>query len=69
LARALYHRSNLIFLDEPTASIDSEGGALLISDLLCLRDEITIVMITHDKNNLQYFDRCYELTEDGLIKI
>ena len=44
LARAVLHRPELLVLDEPDASLDTEGRALL-SDLFEGR---TVVMATHD---------------------
>jgi ABC-2 type transport system ATP-binding protein len=50
VARALLHRPALIFLDEPTASLDPVASAALREDLaqLAVREGVTIFLTTHN---------------------
>ncbi len=48
IARALATEPEIIFLDEPTASVDSEFETDLFSFLKELNRETTIVVVTHD---------------------
>ena len=48
VARALVTDSQLLFLDEPTASIDTKGQAELYALLKDLNDTITIIIVSHD---------------------
>jgi len=48
VARALVTDSQLLFLDEPTASIDTKGQAELYALLKELNDTITIIIVSHD---------------------
>jgi ABC-2 type transport system ATP-binding protein len=50
IARALLHRPMLVFLDEPTASLDAVAAAALHQDLLNLtqRQGVTVFLTTHN---------------------
>jgi len=48
IARALVAEPEILFLDEPLASIDAESREVLLSTLERLHAEIPIVVITHD---------------------
>jgi ATP-binding cassette subfamily C protein len=64
LARALYAMPILIILDEPNASLDSEGEAALISTLERLKAEKrTVILITHKTNILALMDKLLVLNQ------
>jgi len=49
LARALIHRPNVIFADEPTGALNSKSGELVLDALgAANRSGQTVVMVTHD---------------------
>ena len=50
IARALFHRPSLLFLDEPTAGLDPVAAAALRQDLLTLAeaDGVTVFLTTHN---------------------
>jgi len=48
IARALVSEPEVLFLDEPTASIDAESRRVLKEILLELNERIPIVVVTHD---------------------
>jgi ABC-type multidrug transport system ATPase subunit len=48
LCRALLHEPDLLVLDEPYSSLDSEGAALLDRELTALAGVRTLVVSTHD---------------------
>jgi zinc transport system ATP-binding protein len=48
IARALATDPEILFLDEPTASVDTEFQTDLYDFLKALNEEVTIVVITHD---------------------
>jgi ABC-2 type transport system ATP-binding protein len=50
VARAMFHRPELIFLDEPTAGLDPIAAAALRQDLVALaeREGVTIFLTTHN---------------------
>ena len=48
IARALVTDPELLFLDEPTASIDTKGQTEFYSLLNALNEKITIIVVSHD---------------------
>ena len=66
IARAVSHRPKIIFADEPTGALDTATGLVVIKLFkeLIERENITIVMTTHDPNLMDWGDSVYEM-EDG----
>lgn len=48
IARALVSKPQLLLLDEPTASVDSQAQAEIYSILKELKGKMTIMLVTHD---------------------
>lgn len=50
VARALFHRPSLVFLDEPTAGFDPEAAASLRNDLASIVEQegVTVFLTTHN---------------------
>jgi putative ABC transport system ATP-binding protein len=67
IARALVNEPPLLLADEPTGSLDTATGHEIMGLLAELNAEgITIVMVTHNPENLDYFHRAIVL-RDGLV--
>src|SRR5690554_80426 len=68
IAKALYHNPNVIFADEPTASLDTKKAyevVKLLSRETKQQNKATI-MVTHDERMLEYCDRVYVII-DGVL--
>ena len=64
LARALYGMPALVILDEPNASLDSDGEAALLTALQRLKAEKrTVLLITHKTNILSITDKILVLAQ------
>jgi putative ABC transport system ATP-binding protein len=50
IARALVNQPSVVFADEPTGSLDSARGKMVLDLLRDVRDKLgrTVVMVTHD---------------------
>lgn len=68
IARAMVHKPQIIFADEPTGALDTTTGlsVMKIFKKMIETDGSTIVMTTHDPNMMEFGDVVYEI-EDGEI--
>jgi putative ABC transport system ATP-binding protein len=68
LARALVHRPALVLADEPTGSLDSQSGAMVLALLDELRrsEGAALVLATHDERLARAADRVIRM-KDGRI--
>lgn len=68
IARAITHRPKVIFADEPTAELDSNSSLTVMKIFkdLVMKEDVTIVMTTHDTGLMDAGDVVYEL-EDGEV--
>ncbi len=68
IARAIIGSPKLLLADEPTGNLHSEQGAMIMELLKKLNDQgMTIIQVTHSKENAQYGSRIIQLV-DGLIR-
>jgi len=68
IARALVHKPQILFADEPTGNLDAAAGGELMSLIKGLHAEgQTIVMVTHDPTVAGQADRILRL-EDGQLR-
>ncbi|TAL31614.1 MAG: ABC transporter ATP-binding protein [Spirochaetes bacterium] len=68
IARALVTKPQIVLADEPTANLDSETGATILSLMKELNEieKTTFIFSTHDPDVLKYAHRVVKL-RDGLI--
>ncbi len=57
VARAMMNDPDVIFADEPTASLDHANGHLVVDLLSAYRERGTVVVVTHDPEMLQGADQ------------
>jgi len=68
IARAVISKPRLILADEPTGSLHSEQGRIIMDTLKELNEHgTTIIMVTHNENNAVYSKRIFKL-KDGWIE-
>ncbi|HHX04199.1 MAG TPA: ABC transporter ATP-binding protein [Tissierellia bacterium] len=62
LARLLLKPSQIVFADEPTGNLDRKNADMVFSILKKMKDKgKTVLVVTHDLQNLSYFDYVLEL--------
>ncbi|WP_079420121.1 ABC transporter ATP-binding protein [Paenibacillus ferrarius] len=69
IAKAIAHRPSLILADEPTAELDSQMGAQIMSVFRSIMktEQITICMTTHDPTILEVADHVYEMVDGKFV--
>lgn len=68
VARALVHRPDVVFADEPTGALDSANAEAVLSEFLYLarRQKTAVVIVTHDADVAAKADKQYTMT-DGVL--
>ena len=69
IARALINSPRIIFADEPTGNLDEENREAVMEMLAesCRRYGATLIMVTHDSDQLKYAEHSYYM-KDGVIQ-
>ena len=67
IARALYNKANILIFDEATSALDNKTEKLVMNELECLDENLTIIMVAHRLTTLKECDLIIEL-KDGEIK-
>ena len=69
LARAIYKNSEVLIFDESTNALDNETEAKFLNDIYELKNDKTIIVISHDKNVLKKCDKIYKIENKTLINV
>jgi putative ABC transport system ATP-binding protein len=67
IARALVRNPDIIFADEPTGNLDDKNSLLVLDILkeLAHDNHKSVIMVSHDREALEYCDRVFELDRDA----
>jgi putative ABC transport system ATP-binding protein len=68
IARALIHDPDIILADEPTGSLDSETGMMIMESIRQITNGTgkTVVLVTHESHIAEYAQRTMKM-KDGMI--
>ena len=69
IARALYFNKSLIILDESTNAMNKDLEKSIIDELVKLNNELTIIIITHNSDNLIHCNKIYNIENKKLKEI
>ena len=69
IARALYHNPPVLVLDEASSALDTETEEAFMAAVNCLRNDKTIVMVTHRLSTVSQCDELYEVASGSVIKL
>lgn len=68
LARALYHKPDLLILDEATSALDNATEAALMRALDSLYGQMTVIVIAHRLSTVEKADCIYRLQHGKLVE-
>jgi ABC-type bacteriocin/lantibiotic exporter with double-glycine peptidase domain len=68
IARAFYHKREVLILDESTSALDERIEEEIINELKLLKKEITLLMIAHRHSSLKHCDKIIEIKNGKLIE-
>ncbi|MEN8907300.1 MAG: ABC transporter ATP-binding protein, partial [Clostridiales bacterium] len=69
IARGIHRKSKLIFLDEPTASIDPVEESELFKQFMNMSKDYTTIIITHRLGSAKIADRICVLDKGSIVEI
>ena len=67
IARALYHKPQVLILDEATSALDSLTEQTVMEAMKNLKNKITMILITHRLSTVKNFDTIF-LLDQGELK-
>ena len=67
IARALYHKPEVLVLDEATSSLDNETEKELMMEVNSLKNSKTIIIVSHRLSTVSQCDRIYSMSKGKII--
>ena len=68
IARSLYRNNEILILDESTNSLDEETEKKFFKSLMNLKGNRTIIIISHNKENLKNCDKIYNIKDQKILE-
>ena len=69
IARGLYKGVSFLLLDEATNALDLNTERKVLENISQMTEDLTLIIITHRKENLNFFNRTFEVVNGHLIEI
>ena len=69
IARGIYKGPDFLLLDEATSALDYKTEFEILKNLSSMKDQLTMVMITHRENNLRFCNKVFRVVNGNLIKV
>ena len=67
LARAFYHKRNVLIMDESTSALDSETEKEIVREIKNLKGNITTIVIAHRLSTIEHCDTIFKLSKGRII--
>lgn len=69
IARALYHKPEILVLDEATAALDNETESAVMKAIEALHGQITLIIVAHRLTTIRKCDVIYEVCNGKVDKL
>tara|TARA_B100000965_G_scaffold391978_1_gene400935 strand:- start:725 stop:1882 length:1158 start_codon:yes stop_codon:yes gene_type:complete len=69
IARAIYFNAEILILDEATSEIDSATEKEILNNILNEYQNRTVIIISHNKSNMEFCKKLFKIENGNLIKI
>ncbi len=69
IARAIYFNAEILILDEATSEIDSSTEKEILKNILKEYQNRTVLIISHNKLNMEFCEKLFKIENGNLIKI
>jgi ATP-binding cassette, subfamily B, bacterial PglK len=69
IARALYNNPEILIFDEATSALDLSTESNILDTIKKLKNNKTVIIISHRPNTLDFCDRIYEVNNTKCEKI
>lgn len=66
-ARALYRKSSILILDEPSSSLDKDSEAFILESIKNIHKDLTVFIISHNPSFLKYCDLLIEVNNKKVL--
>ena len=66
IARALYKSPEIIIFDEATSALDNKAESEVLETIFSLKEKVTTIIVSHDKNLLNKCDVIYSMNNGTL---
>lgn len=66
IARELYHNPSVLILDEATTGLDYENEKQIFESINKLKNKMTIIIVSHNKETLSFCDKLLDLNKKNL---
>ncbi len=67
IARALYHNPQILIFDESTSFLDEENEKNILADIVKLKKEKTLIIISHKLSTLGICDKIFEFKNNKVL--
>ena len=67
LAQALYMKKPILIVDEGTSALDATNESKVMSTITSLTRKKTIIMVTHNMENVKFCDKIFVLQDGELV--
>ena len=69
IARAIYFDPEILILDEATSEVDGPTEAKIFQSIMEEYNDKTVVVVSHNKTNMRYCEKYFNIENRKLIKI